>query len=93
MGILAALNHLLNFAAPALALAVLMPLLARLLVPRTAARLSWAAQTGVHFVACLVVLVAGLWWWERDGKMATYSVMVLVCASMQWWMQRGWRNN
>ena len=93
MGILAALNHLLNFAAPALALAVLMPLFARLLVPRTAAQLSWAAQTGVHFGACVAVLVAGLWWGEHDGKMATYIAMVLVCASMQWWMQRGWRNN
>jgi len=30
----------------------------------------------------------GLVFFGRDGKMATYSAMVLVCASSQWLMMR-----
>jgi hypothetical protein len=30
------------------------------------------------------VLALGLWYYGRDGKMATYSAMVLAAASSQW---------
>jgi hypothetical protein len=35
-------------------------------------------------------LAAGLWLQGQDGKMSTYLALVLVTASAEWWMQRGW---
>lgn len=90
-----ALIHLLNFAAPALALALALPLLARLLDRfsngKRPAILGWKAQAAINFVAGLAVLAAGLWFFGRDGKMTTYAALVLVLASTQWGMGRGWR--
>ena len=88
MGLIAILNHLLNFALPALALAVMMPLFARLTTHGKASSRGFALQAGVNFVACLAVLLAGLWVGGRDGKMLTYATMAVVCASTQWAMRR-----
>ena len=38
-----------------------------------------------------MVLVAGLVFFGRDGKMATYAALVLAIASSQWLLLRGWR--
>jgi hypothetical protein len=38
-----------------------------------------------------LVLLAGLWWFGRDAKMATYTALVLVMALCQWVLSRGWR--
>ena len=88
MGLIATLNHLLNFAAPAFALAVMMPLFARLTGHGKASRPGFVLQSMVNFVACCAVLVAGLWIGGRDGKMLTYGARVVVCASTQWAMRR-----
>jgi hypothetical protein len=85
------LLHLANFAAPALALALLMPLAGSWLGGKTGARLVWWAQVGIHLLLGLTVLLASLWWWGRDGKMASYAALVLVVASSQWAMARGWQ--
>ena len=87
-----ALIHLLNFAAPALALALSLPLLARFMdrfsEVNRAKNLGWLAQVAINLIAGLTVLTAGLWLFGRDGKMATYAALVLVLASTQWGM--GW---
>lgn len=88
MGLFATLNHLLNFVAPALALAILMPIFARITGCGKASNRSFALQSGVNFAACLAVLITGLWLGGRDGKMLTYAAMVVVCASTQWAMRR-----
>ena len=88
MGLLDILNHLLNFCAPAFALAVMMPVFARLTASGKQAGPRFLAQSGVNFVACLMVLLAGLWIGGHDGKMVTYAVMVLACATSQWAMRR-----
>jgi hypothetical protein len=89
------LIHLLNFAAPALALALSLPLLARLMARfsdgKRAQSLGWFTQAAINFVVGLTVLAAGLWFFGRDGKMATYAALVLVLASTQWVMGNGWR--
>jgi hypothetical protein len=85
-------NHLLNFVAPALALALLLPLAARLIVSKTVKPLSWWLQVAINFAACSVALMASLWWWGSDGKMAAYAALLLVGASSQWLVSRGWRN-
>lgn len=91
MGALDILNHLLNLAAPALGVAVMLPFLARWTATGKAGRPSFLVQTAINFAAGLAVLLLGLWLWGRDGKMLAYVALVLVCASTQWAMQRAWR--
>ena len=91
MGILNTVNQLLNLAAPAFAVAVLVPVFARLMLAGKGGGPVFWAQFAINFSACLAVLLAGLWFWGQDGKMVTYLAMVLVCASSQWAMQRAWK--
>ena len=91
MDLLASLNHLLNFAAPALALALLLVPGSRLIVRNSAPALSWWAQTAIIFMVGCTVLLAGLWLWGRDGKVLTYAALVLATATCQWLLRRGWR--
>ena len=80
--------HLLNFAAPALVVGLLTALAARIFMKKKSLALRWIAQAAINFVVCLLVLVGGLWFFGRDGKMATYAALVLACATSQWWMAR-----
>ena len=88
MGLFATFNHLLNFAAPAFALAVMLPMFARLTTRGRASNQGFVLQAMTNFVACLAVLVAGLWIGGRDGQMLTYAAMVVVCATTQLLMRR-----
>ena len=83
--------HLMSFAAPAVFMALLLPLLARFLVPKQAAARSYRVQAAINCIAGLAVLAAGLWWFGRDGKMATYAALVVTMASAQWLSLRAWR--
>ena len=84
-------THLLNFAAPALFLALLVPTCARLVGWGAAGRSSWWSHVAIDFVAGLVALGVGLVLFGRDGKMLTYAGMVVAVASAQWLAGRGWR--
>lgn len=83
--------HLLNFVAPALAMALLLPLAGRLLMKRSGFTLSFWAQVLIHCIVGVGVLFAGIWFGGRDGKMASYAALVLISASVQWLMSGGWR--
>lgn len=83
--------HALNFIAPALALAVLLPLWSRVWVKKSAFLLGWKLQVLVNLVVGAGALVAGLWWLGRDGKMGSYALLVAGVATSQWVMVRGWR--
>lgn len=91
MGPLDTLNHLLNFLAPAAAMAVLMVLGARLLGWKSGAHRTTWAQAAIQFAVGSAVLLAGLVLLGRDGKMATYAALVLACATCQWAMGKSWR--
>lgn len=88
MGVLDFTVHLLNFAAPALSSALLVALVARILLKKQAVALVWHAQVAINFIVCLALLLAGLWYFGRDGTIAGYTAMVLGCATSQWWMLR-----
>lgn len=92
MGLLYILNHLLNFAAPAAAMALLPLLSAPLLRTRGPAGLPLWARCAIVFAVGLATLAAGLLLLGRDGRMLTYSALVLACASCQWVLLRGWRH-
>jgi hypothetical protein len=91
MGVFDAINHLLNFFAPAAFVALLMVLSSRFFKPNRPLAQRFIAQAAINFVACSVVLVLGLWFFGRDGKMATYAAMVLVSATVQWMLLGIWR--
>ena len=91
MDVLDLLQHTLGFVAPAFAVALLVALAGRWLLPKDAERLGWWASLAINFIAGLVVLGAGLWYFGHDGKMATYAAVVVVVATTQWLMGRGWR--
>jgi hypothetical protein len=89
MGFLDVLYHLLNFFVPAFGVAVLTVLVSAVLMKRSSATPGLLTQAAINFVVCSVVLVVGLWLFGRDGKIATYAALVLVCATSQAWMLRG----
>ena len=91
MGPIAALTHLLNFAAPALSLALLVTLAANFFMRKKPPALALSTQLAINIVASGVVFGLGLWLTGRDGKMASYAAMAVACATSQWLMARGWQ--
>lgn len=85
------LTHLLNFLAPALAVAGLVTIVTRILTRNRAAGHSLWFQVAINSIAGVIALAFGLWFFGRDGKMASYAALVLSCASCQWLMQKGWK--
>ena len=83
MGILDQLNHLLNFVAPAASVAVLLAVTAPFFMPKRAGAPGIRAQAAINFVAGLLALAFGLWFFGRDGKMASYAAMLLACSLCQ----------
>jgi len=88
MGPLALLNHAINFLAPALWLALLMPLLVRIIMKNSTVAHTLLAQAAINFVGGCGVLIAGLVLFGRDGKMLTYLGLVVMAATTQWWLHR-----
>jgi len=85
-------RHLLSFLAPALVVAVLVAFAARIVLPPAARPRSWALAVGVNALAGTLVLAGGLWFFGRDGKMATYAALVVAVATVQWLGGRAWRS-
>jgi len=84
-------NHLFNFVLPALALAVVLALGARVLMKKGAGAPGLWGQVAINFVAGVVALMGGLVVTGRDGRIGTYAVMVVVCGTVQWGVMRGWK--
>jgi len=80
--------HLFNFVMPALAMALLMPWAGRWVIGVVGT--PFKRRILVHALLGALVLVAGLVLQGNDGKMSTYMVLVLVTATAEWWMLRGW---
>ena len=91
MGFVDLLNHLLNFVAPAAWLAIAMTLAPRVFKQNRLLKPSIRTQAAINFMVSLAALLLGLVIFGRDGKMATYLGMVVLCASSQWLMLRGWQ--
>ena len=83
--------HLAGLLAPAAAVALVLSLLGRVVLRGETADRSWLPSFGIGFLTGAAVLVGGLLAFGRDGRMLTYAVLVLACASSQWLLTRGWR--
>ncbi|MGE0097069.1 MAG: hypothetical protein AB7S86_01870 [Hydrogenophaga sp.] len=73
--------------APALVVACILWGLPRL---RRAGRAAPGARLEAFMlvVAGVVVLLAGLVYFGRDGKIATYAALVVVQGTLAWWLHR-----
>ena len=88
MGFLDLILHLLNFIAPAVFVALLMVLASPLLMKKRVQVPVRIKQFAINFVVCMAALLIGLVALGRDGKMVTYLVLAVCCATSQWWMLR-----
>ncbi|WCM94384.1 hypothetical protein M5C99_06585 [Acidovorax sp. NCPPB 2350] len=88
---LSAANHLLNFAAPALGVGLLLALMGRVFYRKSPHVAGFAQQFAINSVVGVVVLCAGIVVGGRDGRMLTYAALVVACGTSQWLTQRGWR--
>ncbi|MBI2750651.1 MAG: hypothetical protein HYX43_15365 [Burkholderiales bacterium] len=91
MGSLDQLYHLANFLAPAIAVGVLLALVGPLVTKKSPLAPGFIAQTAINCIAGAVALGLGLWFFGRDGKMASYCALLVIAASSQWAGGRGWR--
>ena len=93
MGPLEQIIHTFNFFAPAWAVALFCVLVARLSARWWLPLASWSLlqQTVVSGVIGSFVLAGGLVLWGVDGKMATYSALVIACGTVQWCMCQAWQ--
>jgi len=80
--------HLLSFAAPAMAVALVVAGAGRVMFP---GRGRWWTHAAIHAVTGLVVLALGLWHFGVDGKMATYAALVAAIATSLWLCSKAWR--
>jgi hypothetical protein len=94
MGPLEQIIHTFNFIAPAWGVALFGVLMARLAARWWIPLAVWSLvkQTLVSGVLGTAVLAGGLVLWGVDGKMATYSALVIACGTAQWLMCKGWRS-
>ena len=86
MSPLDALWHLLNFLAPAWAVAALVAALAKLLWRQPLKSQSWRRLALWGGIGGSLGLVAALALLGRDGKMVGYGLMILMVALPQWWL-------
>ena len=91
MGLLDLIDHLLNFVAPAIFVAAATALLGRFYLKKVPSALAIRVQLAINMGAGVLTLVAGLWFFGRDGKMATYVAMVVAISLAQWLGARQWR--
>ena len=92
MGPIDAFWHLLNFFAPAISVGLLTPLLAKIIWRRELKGTAWRSlslwSTGLSAMAWMIGLVA----FGRDGRMASYGIMLAACAAALWWVGFGARS-
>jgi hypothetical protein len=88
MTFFALLNHVLGLLLPALGVAAVLLLLPRLWPRGRKGR--WTLKTEAVWLVCsgFLVLLAGLVVFGRDGKMLTYTALVVVMGTLAWWNRR-----
>ena len=85
MGPLDAFWHLLNFFTLAVGVGCLGAAAIKLLWRRELAGVAWRRLAVWGSAAGAAALLAGLLLWGRDGRMATYALLVFGAAAAFWW--------
>ena len=85
LGPIDAFWHLVNFVAPALGVAALASALAKLIWRKALRTTRWWLLFYPAAAGGVLSLALGLLLWERDGRMATYALLVFAVALSLWW--------
>jgi len=85
------INHLFNLVLPGFAVSLCMAATVHWLLPPRHPGPGFGLCLAVNSAVTLLVLLGGLWFFGRDGKMASLAALVLASASAQWLLERGWR--
>lgn len=88
MTFFALLNHALGLLLPALGMAAVLMLLPRLWPRARKGRWSLKSEAAWLSGGGVLVLLAGLVVFGRDGKMLTYTALVVVMGTLAWWNRR-----
>jgi uncharacterized membrane protein (DUF441 family) len=91
MGPLDLINHLLNFAAPAVFVGVFVAWVAPWVLGRGHGTGAFVLRAVVSSVAGVCALLGGLWFFGNDGKMASYLALIIATAASQFWLMRAYR--
>jgi len=91
MDTLSLIVHLANFLFPAVFMAAWLWALSRILWRHKPAMFKPWLQFVLISVAGAGVLIVGLVWGGQDGKMLTYTCLVVVSATLQWVFLKAWR--
>lgn len=91
MGPIDLIVHLGGFVAPALALGFFMGLAGPYLPGGSRLRYAFWMRVWLLVLTGALALCAGLWGFGRDGKMASYGLLLVAVATAQWLMTGGWR--
>lgn len=81
--------HLLNFLLPAAGVAGLGAAMVKLVWRSQLQRVAWRRLAAYGLAPALVISALGLWFFGRDGKMATYAALVVASAAGMWWAAWG----
>jgi hypothetical protein len=84
--------HLVNFLAPAIFMSAWSWLISGLFWRHKPAMFKPWQRFVLNSLAGFAVLFGGLVLGGQDGKMLTYTLLVLVCATLQWVFFKAWRN-
>jgi hypothetical protein len=90
MGPLDALWHLANFFGPAIGVGLIAAALCKVLWWRALRPVPWRTLAQWAMAAGAIASITGLVIFGRDGRMATYGLLVAACAAALWW--RGLRH-
>jgi hypothetical protein len=77
--------HLLGLLLPAIGTGLLAAALAKLLWRAELQRIGWLRLARWPVAAGAAALLAGLLFFGRDGRMASYGLMLLAGAAALWW--------
>ena len=84
-------EHLGNLLMPALWLALLVPLVYRVLSKNSPRVPTLPAQIAIQTIALCALQLGLVVWLGRDGTLAGYALLVILAGSLQWSFGRGWR--
>lgn len=85
MGPLDAIWHLLNFVAPAAGVALFAAAAVKMLWRRELRSVRWQRLAGSAAGVGALALAVGLLVFGRDGRIATYALLIGAAAAALWW--------